>query len=347
MKPRSPLPSAGPANTGAPMTTGTLPQVDVVIVNWNTRDLLADCIGSLTQLAGERCSLGRVVVVDNASHDDSLTRIKAVKGVDRLPLEIIQNSENRGFAQACNQGARVGRAPYVLFLNPDTRVSPRALDAPVAFFEDPENAQVGICGIEMVDRTGTVSGSFRFPTVRTFFGQMTHLSALLPEVFPPHQMTVDEIRGGKPVDQVIGAFFLVRRSLFTLLDGFDERFFVYFEEVDFAYRAKQKGMLSYYLPGASVYHEGGGSTNVVRARRLFLALRSRLQYIYKHYGPLDAGLLALLTLTLELTARLMLAAGRRSPSAAFETLSAYVQLCRAGLGAVGAKLRPLRTRTNG
>ena len=320
--------------------THRVPAVDIVIVNWNTRDLLVDCVRSVHTLAKEECRVEQVIVVDNASSDDSLARLKSDPAVAGLPVRIVENTRNLGFAASCNRGARLGTTPYLLFLNPDTRLSPRSLDVPVAFLEQPGNAKVGICGIEIVDGTGeAVSGCYRFPTLRTFVGQTTQLSTVAPALFPPHQISLAELDGARPVDQIIGAFFLVRRSVFDLLGGFDERFFVYFEEVDFAYRAKQRGILSYFVPGARVFHHGGGSTNAVKARRLFLHLRSRIQYTAKHFGPLQATAAALLTVGVELPARLAQAVVRRSPRSFAETLSGYAQLLGAGLEAAGRRMR--------
>ncbi len=279
------------------------PTLDIIIVNWNTGSLIRDCLKSIAQARGEGFRLERVVVVDNNSVDGSAEELEDVSD---QPVSVIYNDTNRGFAAACNQGAVGTQADYLLFLNPDTRVFPDSLWSPLEFLERERNGKVGICGVRHVDDSGAFSTSCaRFPTLTIFFGQMTGLSRIFPQWFPPHLMSESECRESREVDQIIGAFFLVRRTLFDALGGFDPRFFVYFEEVDFSLRARQVGYRSYYLATATAYHKGGGSSQQAKAARLFYSLRSRLLYGFKHYSFLDAFTLALLTLTVEMAARLL------------------------------------------
>jgi len=300
------------------------PSLDIIIVNWNTGTLLRDCLGSISQARTAAFRLERVVVVDNNSADGSAD---GLEGLSEQPISVLHNDVNRGFAGACNQGAAGTDADYLLFLNPDTRVFPDSLWRPLEFLEQEENAKVGICGVRHVDDSGTFSTSCaRFPTLSIFFGQMTGLSRLFPTWFPSHLMLESECLERREVDQIIGAFFLVRRSLFEALGGFDPRFFVYFEEVDFSLRARQAGFRSYYLATATAYHKGGGSSQQAKAARLFYSLRSRLIYGFKHYSFLEACTLALLTLTVEMAARLLAALGSMSPSKLVETVQGYSAL---------------------
>ena len=300
------------------------PTLDIIIVNWNTGTLIRDCLKSITQARGEGFRLERVVVVDNNSVDGSA---EGLEDLSDQPISVIYNDTNRGFAAACNQGAAGTQADYLLFLNPDTRVFPDSLWRPLEFLEREENAKVGICGVRHVDDSGAFSTSCaRFPTLKIFFGQMTGLSRIFPEWFPRHLMSESECLESREVDQIIGAFFLVRRTLFEALGGFDPRFFVYFEEVDFSLRARQAGYRSYYLATATAYHKGGGSSQQAKAARLFYSLRSRLLYGFKHYSFLDAFTLALLTLTVEMAARLFAALGSMSLSKLVETLQGYTAL---------------------
>ena len=177
-----------------------------------------------------------------------MVRAEGLEDFSDQPISVLYNDTNRGFAAACNQGAAGTQADYLLFLNPDTRVFPDSLWRPLEFLEQEENGKVGICGVRHVDDSGAFSTSCaRFPTLKIFFGQMTGLSRIFPQWFPPHLMPESECLGSRDVDQIIGAFFLVRRALFEALSGFDPRFFVYFEEVDFSLRARHAGFRSYYL----------------------------------------------------------------------------------------------------
>jgi len=303
--------------------------LDIIIVNWNTGDHLRDCLRSVSSTEKRNFSLARVVVVDNASSDGSADGLMDLN----LPLTLIRNPENRGFAAACNQGARGSTAEYLLFLNPDTCLYKDSLLGPVHFLQQTENSRTGICGVHLVDDFGvsTVSCA-RFPTVKSFVSKMTGLTAMFPNVFPSHLMSARECQNNREVDQVIGAFFLVRRSLFESLNGFDERFFIYFEEVDFSLRAKRKGFSSYYLADTFLYHKGGGSSGRIKAKRLFYSLRSRIQYGFKNYPYLEAVTLLVSTLTVEFVARILSAVFSLSRAKLSETILGYSQLIASYLG---------------
>jgi N-acetylglucosaminyl-diphospho-decaprenol L-rhamnosyltransferase len=300
-----------PAEAAAlPRLGRTPPSVDVVIVNWNAGPYLRRCLESVAAARRSAYELGKVVVVDNASTDGSLD---GLGGID-LPLEITRNQENRGFAVACNQGAAASDADFILFLNPDTRLFPETLDLTIAFMADPANSHVGICGGQMVGEDGQRQFSCaRFPTFTMFAAHMVGLTRVLPRWFPPQRLTPEEVSHSGIVDQVIGAYFLIRRSVFEALGGFDERFFVYLEDVDLAYRASRHGSPSYFLADVPVYHKEMASSEQVRGRRLFYLLRSRTQYARKHWGAWQALLLAGLILMVEFPVRAILSAlgGRR------------------------------------
>ncbi len=296
--------------------------LDVIIVNWNAGDQLRECLESLDD-AGVGIDLRRVVVVDNASTDASLDRLLT----SRRPVTIVRNAENRGFAAACNQGAQGSDASYLLFLNPDTRLHPDALRRALEFMEDPQSVEVGICGIQLVDAGSRVSRTCaRFPEVRHFVSQAVGLDRLLKRGAFSCPMVEWDHRQSREVDHVIGAFFLVRAPLFERLNGFDERFFVYLEDLDFSYRARRAGFRSYYLASAQAYHRGGGTSEQAKAARLFYSLRSRLLYAFKHFGVVPATLVLVSTLVLEPAVRLAYRGAGRSMAEMGETARAYAML---------------------
>lgn len=297
--------------------------LDIVIVNWNAGQQLRECLQSIATVDREGFELLRVVVVDNASADGSLDGLEKL----RLPLTLIRNIENRGFAAACNQGAKDSKADYLLFLNPDTRLFANSLKVPLGFMESPNNKDIGIVGIQLVDEGGHISRTcVRFPTPVKLWVHMLGLNRVFSRLLPGYFMTDWDHRESGEVDHVIGAFFLVRRTLFQLLGGFDGRFFVYFEDLDFSLRAKLAGWRSFYLTAARIFHKGGGTSEQVKAKRLFYSLRSRVLYGYKHFGWWAATSLLLGTLLLEPLIRLVLAAARRSGRDIMETLQAYRML---------------------
>lgn len=286
------------------------PTLDIVTVNWNAGALLADCVASLPAALDGGVRLERMVVVDNASTDGSADGL-ATAGV---PLVVVRNAANRGFAAACNQGAAGSRADYLLFLNPDVRLFPGALSGPLAVLEAPEGRGVGILGIRLVDEAGVVQRSCaRAPTPGRLVGQSLGLDRVLPRLVPPHFMVEWDHADSRDVDQVMGAFLLIRRALFEELGGFDERFFVYFDDVDLCLRARARGWRVRHHAGAAAYHRGCGTTERVKDVRLFYALRSRVLFAAKHFGRAGAAAVAIAALLLEPAVRLAHALARRSP----------------------------------
>lgn len=287
-----------------------LKKLTICIVNWNAGNHLRDCISSIRKARSDNFILLEVVVIDNGSADDSC------EGIDQLGVEIkmIQNAENRGFACACNQAAAAASGDYLLFLNPDTYLFENSLVVPLAFMEQEENAHIGICGIQLIDESGKACLSYaKFPTLREFAFRAIGINKIFfTKGGNAYEEAITETESVRVVDQVIGAFFVVRRSVFEQLGGFDERFFVYFEEVDFALRARRKGWVSVCLTGARCIHIGGGSSRQVMATRLFYSLRSRMLYGFKNFSLLSAIALFMLTMGPEFLGRLMYASASGS-----------------------------------
>lgn len=311
------------AEGGVAESASALPSLQIVIVNWNAGAHLRACLEAISIMGCANFRLETVTIVDNASGDRSCEGLADLP----IPIDVVRNEANRGFAAACNQGAGRGRSRYLLFLNPDTRVSPDAVRRVVLFLEDPANRHVGICGATLVDERGDVSRSCaRFPTPAVFLWQMLGLSRLAPRLFPPHFLSAEECAVSRDVDQVTGAFFLVRRTMFVELEGFDERFFVYFEEVDFSLRAKRLGYRSVFLADAKVLHRGAVSSDQVKAARLFYSLRSRFEYAFKHFSRAGAYAVVAGALTVELAARLLIACLRGSLADLGDTVAGYRRL---------------------
>jgi N-acetylglucosaminyl-diphospho-decaprenol L-rhamnosyltransferase len=259
------------------------PPIHVIIVNWNSGNHLAECLRSFSAVTDDAVTVSRVTVVDNASVDGSLDSALAFETA--LPLSVIRNHQNRGFAAACNQAAAGSSADFLLFLNPDTRLMAKSLEQPAHFLGDPLNQTAGIVGIQLIDRDGKVTRNCaRHPRPLTMIGNSLGLDRLLPSVFPPHFLLEWDHQTTRTVAQVMGAFCFIRRSLFERLGGFDERFFVYYEDVDLALRAQALGCRSVYLASARAFHRGGGTTESIRDRRLYYFVRSRILFSLKHFG---------------------------------------------------------------
>lgn len=296
-----------------------VPRLDVVIVNWNSGSLLRECVASLAALRPVNFTFHRVVVVDNGSSDESAEGLSA----ESVPLVVMRNATNRGFAAACNQGAAASSADYILFLNPDTRLSDDSLTPAMGALENPAMAGVGILGVRLVDATGTVQRTCaRAPTLGRLLTQACGLNRLSPGRFPACPMTDWDHGETRDVDQVMGAFLIIRRPLFENLSGFDERFFVYYDDVDLCLRARLAGWRVVYFTGAQSYHKGCGTTGGIHDTRLFYFLRSRMLYAGKHFTVPSALCVMAVTLVIELLIRLAWAAFCRSPREAADVLRA-------------------------
>ncbi len=294
--------------------------VDVVVVNWNSGVQLQACVESV--LAFGNGLTGKIIVVDNGSTDGSASAIEGFPDVT-----LIRAGENLGFGKACNLGAAQGESKFLLFLNPDACVFPDSLAKVIDFMQKSANAKIGICGVQLLDESGHISRSCtRFPSLLGFVSHALGLDRFFPH--SGHAMAEWDHAQTREVDQVIGAFFLVRRAVFEAMDGFDERFFVYFEEVDFSRRVRNAGWRSVYIADAQAYHAGGGTSRQIKARRLFYSLRSRLLYAFKHFSWVGAMLVMFATLLVEPFSRTALALLRGSWSGLKETWVAYGMLLR-------------------
>ncbi len=305
-----------------PVTAG----LDIIIVNWNAGAQLCRCLDSLAMSARGGFDLARVVIVDNASRDGS------AEGLDypALPISVIRNQRNEGFAAACNRGASGSRADYLLFLNPDTELFADSIAKPVEFMERPENGRIGVAGIQLVDESGAVSRSCaRFPSLARCVSRALGLSRLSPRLFPSYMMSEWDHGSSRDVDHVSGAFFLVRRAPFEELGGFDERFFVYLEDLDFSYRMSLAGWKSAYMAEARAFHKGGGVSEQAKAERLFYSISSRVLYAIKHFSGADAAALVLVTAVPEPVIRLCSSAAGGSFENVAATARAYGMLYRA------------------
>jgi GT2 family glycosyltransferase len=198
--------SAQGGDPRASLHAGTAETVDIVIVNWNAGPQLAACVRSVAE-HGEG-AVASVVVVDNGSRDGS-----DQVDVPGLPLDIVRTGENLGFGRACNLGARRGRAPYLLFLNPDAELRVGALGRAVAWLEDPAHRRTGVVGVRLIDAHGEVHRHCaRFPTWRSFIGNSLGLTRVLRRWFPPIPMLEFDHRSSRQVDHVMGAFYLIGAS---------------------------------------------------------------------------------------------------------------------------------------
>jgi len=305
--------------------TGGAPEagmIDVVIVNWNSGGDLARCLASLARNAGAG-NVARVIVVDNGSGDGSAD----VAGDETLPLIVDRAGRNLGFAAASNRGAAQGSAPYLLFLNPDTEIHDGALAAALQAF----GPGIGLVGLRLLDAAGRTQRSCsRFPTPLGFWLRALGLDRLSAFAAYAPFMQDWPHEDSRLVDQLMGACLLMPRDLFAALAGFDERFFLYYEDVDLALRAFRHGSSSWFEARGTITHIGGSSSRRVSARRLSLSLLSRLAYARKHFSAAGFLSVALCTLLVEPWTRLGFALFQHGPAAAGDVIAGYAMLLNPG-----------------
>lgn len=309
------------------------PRVDIITVNWNAGEQLASCIASIEAHGG--AAVGRVFVVDNGSTDGS-DRVSSAS----LDLEVIRTGRNLGFGRACNLAAARSDADFLLFLNPDAELRDGAIDQAVAHMAT--HAEVGVVGIRLVGREGeTHRHCARFPTWRSFIGNSLGLTRIARASFPPVTLVEFDHQTSRPVEHVMGAFYLIRRALFEQVGGFDEDFFVYLEDLDLSRRVAEAGYGSHYLAEAVAYHKQGGTSEQVKAHRLYYALQSNIIYAFKHRPKAEAIGIAAVTLLVEPVSRVARAGFRRSAEEAKFTLQGFGMLYRA-LPSIARTVRGLR-----
>ncbi len=263
--------------------TRVAPRIDVIVVCWNDKDKITIALESVFALPEVQAApdFVNVVVSDNGSTDGSRAFLRERYG-ERL--QIVENGENLGFAAACNRAFAATSADYVFLLNPDAELKPGALAAIVSFMD--AHSRCGIAGSRIYNYDGSVQQSVG--EFDTWSGAFLRSSAW--GEWPPFARFANgaSLRGWnydteRRVDLAIGAALAIRRAMIAEIGSFDERFFLYHEEVDFAKRAANAGWETWFVPGSEAVHEGEGSAKgqySVEARKQ----RSRRKYWIKHHG---------------------------------------------------------------
>ncbi|RME42336.1 MAG: glycosyltransferase family 2 protein [Caldilineae bacterium] len=270
--------------------------LDIIIVNWNTRDLLARCLDSV--LAHPPAEPFTVWVVDNASTDGSPAMVRS-----RFPqVRLLENRENAGFARANNQAIRQSKGDAILLLNSDTEVKAGALAALGDFLS--RHPDAGAVGPQTLNPDGSLQTScYPAPTLPRELWRLFHLDALHPYgVYAMHQW---DRRRPREVEVLLGACLLVRRAVVEQVGLLDEDYFMYSEEVDFCYRIRRAGWRLYWVPQAQIVHYGGQSTRQVAADMFLHLYSGKLMYFRKNYSPVAGQVYKLILLAASVT-RLLL-----------------------------------------
>ncbi|MGI9531020.1 glycosyltransferase family 2 protein [Lutimonas sp.] len=250
-------------------------RISVIIVNYNARFFLENCLCSV--LSSEVADLIEIIVVDNASNDDSCSMIS-----NSFPdIQLIRNAENVGFAKANNQAVKMAQGDYILILNPDTMLAETTLSDMLAFAEGQEN--FGAAGLRFIDGTG----SYLPESKRNFPNLMVAGAKLLGYSNSYYANHLDHKAVG-PVEILTGAFMFVRKEVYNTIGGFDEDFFMYGEDIDLSYRILRAGYQNFYIGTSSVLHFKGEST--VKDKFYVENFYGALRIFYKKHFSNRAGL---------------------------------------------------------
>jgi len=252
--------------------------ISIIIINWNTRQLLLDCIASIYSTV--RKASFEVIVVDNGSRDDSVNAVRAAYS----RVKIIANQANEGFARANNMAIKIMLGSYAVLLNSDTVLKEGALDAMFMFMEAHPDA--GICGPQLLFEDGTKQSSIgTFPTLLTEFGSKALARIISPErVSEQPGTTTTEPGEFAIVDFIIGACMMARRSAIDKAGMLDEDYFFCYEEVDWCLRMRKSGWPVYHLPAIEIYHLQNRSFAGINLKARAESWRSRYVYFSKSLG---------------------------------------------------------------
>lgn len=266
--------------------TGNL---SIIIVSWNSKDDLRNCLKSIQN--NKPSFKYEIFVVDNGSHDNTPQMVKS----EFREVRLIANRQNYGFAKANNQALREASGRYLLLLNPDTVIKSQALTRAIRYLD--QNPKTGILGCKILNSNGTLQKSVRrFPTLISQIIILLKLHHFFPKLDPIKGYLAYDFDYAKKqnVDQVMGAFFMISRECFKEVGALDEKFWIWFEEVDFCKRAIAKGWKVEYNPDFEITHLKGKSFTKLKAlKEQFIFNRSLFHYFKKHHTILEYIILLL------------------------------------------------------
>lgn len=290
--------------------------LSVVIVNWNSGELLNKCVASVLDSANNSGIKTSVIIVDNNSTDKSLDSIYT-----NSMIKVLKLKKNYGFARACNFAVRNSEAQYILFLNPDASLNSNTLKAALDVISKTE---IDVLGVKQIDKNGSIQkGCARRPTLLNFVFETIGISSFLPKIFKSYKMLDWDHSVSKEVYHVIGSFYLLERELFNKIGGFDERFFLYYEDYDLSTRINKDGGKVYYSSDIEVFHEGGGTSKKIKSKRLQYSLESRIRFSAKHFNFFSFFIISFSTFVIEPFFRIIKAIMKLKFSEIKEVVIAY------------------------
>jgi GT2 family glycosyltransferase/lipopolysaccharide/colanic/teichoic acid biosynthesis glycosyltransferase len=257
----------------------TLPDVSVIIVNYNVRDFLLQSLQSLEKALREIPS--EIFVVDNASDDGSVDVLRR-----RFPaIQLIRNTANLGFAKANNIALKKARGKFFLLINPDTIVQEDTIRVMIDFLQD--HPDVGLAGCKILNPDGSFQPACRrsFPTPWVAFAKIFGLSKLFPKtkLFGKYNLTYLDTEETYPVEAVSGSFMMLRKETYERVGGLDESFFMYGEDLDWCYRIRRAGWRIFYVHSTQIIHYKGESTRRSSLDEIRTFYNAMHLFVEKHF----------------------------------------------------------------
>lgn len=249
--------------------------ISVIIVNYNVKELLEQCINSV--FAASKNLAVEIIIVDNNSFDGSIDYIKK-KFTSEFRIKIVENKTNTGFAKANNQGAAIAIGKYLLILNPDTILQEDTLTKSLGEYQKNEKSGALTCKLILPNGNLDLACRRSFPTPSVALYRILGLSKVFPKnkTFGKYNLTFLSEDESYEVDSIVGAFMLIRKDIYESVKGFDEDYFMYGEDIDLCFRIKKKGFKNYYFAGTSIIHYKGESTK-----------KSSVSYVNNFYGAMQ------------------------------------------------------------
>ncbi len=255
--------------------------ISLVIVSYNVREYLNDCLQSILHSALHFKGKTEIIVFDNASRDGTLNVLKPRYN----QVTWLSSDRNLGFGSGCNRGAAIANQPLLLFLNPDTLISEDTLQVMWDFYSS--NPEMGAAGCKVVNRDGSLQPACKrsFPSPQVAAFKLTGLASLFPKsrVFGKYNLSYLDENKIHVVDAVSGSFLCVDKQIFQSIGGFDEAFFMYGEDLDLCYRIAELGKKNYYYPKTSVIHFKGESARHRPFGSLFNFYEAMVIFSKKHF----------------------------------------------------------------
>jgi hypothetical protein len=272
-------------------------RLSVIVVNWNTGDLICRCVESviadLSVYADLPAGEAEVFIVDSASTDGSTLALQA-----QFPqATYIYSPQNIGFGPANNLALRRATGEFILLLNPDTLVHPGAIESLLRFMA--QHPDAGAAASRLLNPDGSLQHSCSpEPTLKGEFLRLFHLGGVRPDGYYP--METWDPDAPRPVDVILGACMMLRKSVLDQVGYFDEQFFMYNEETDLCRRIRQAGWKVYWAPQAQVTHYGGQSTRQMAAEMFVQLYRAKITYFRKYHSSRTVGLYKLVLFMISL-----------------------------------------------